>query len=94
MQRQIKLYALSTCAWCKKTKKFLSDRNIPCEIEDIDLLAGDIKAQVKAEVAKHNPRLSYPTLVIDDGAVVIVGYDEEKLQEIFCQETKDDQTAG
>jgi len=94
MERQIKLYALSTCAWCKKTKKFLNDRNIPYELEDIDLLTGDVKAQVKAEVAKHNPRLSYPTLVIDDGATVIVGYDEDKLQEVFGQATKEGGTAG
>jgi glutaredoxin-like protein NrdH len=85
MERQIKLYALSTCAWCKKTKKYLNDRNIPYELQDIDLLTGDEKAQVKAEVAKHNPRLSYPTLVIDGGATVIVGYDEDKLHAVFGQ---------
>lgn len=94
MERQIKLYALSTCAWCKKTKKYLSDRNIPYDLQDIDLLTGDEKAQVKAEVAKHNPRLSYPTLVIDDGATVIVGYDEDKLQEVFGRPTKEGEAAG
>ena len=93
MERQIKLYALSTCAWCKKMKKFLSDRTIPYELEDIDLLTGDVKAEVKAEVAKHNPRLSYPTLVIDGGATVIVGYDEDKLQELFGQAATEGETA-
>ena len=83
MERQVKLYALSTCAWCKKTKKYLADRKVPFELEDVDLLSGDTKALVKAEVAKHNPRLSYPTLVVDGGATVIVGYDEEKLREVF-----------
>jgi glutaredoxin-like protein NrdH len=82
MDRQVKLYALSTCAWCKKTKKYLEERGIPYENEDIDLLTGDVKAGVKAEVAKHNPRVSYPTLVVDD-ETVIVGYDEEKLEEVF-----------
>jgi glutaredoxin-like protein NrdH len=83
MALQVKLYALSTCAWCKKTKKFLNDREIAFEFDDIDLLSGDEKAEVKAEVAKHNPRLSYPTLVIDEGETVIVGYDEDKLKEVF-----------
>lgn len=82
MDRQVMLYALSTCAWCKKTKKYLDEHNIPYDFEDIDLLDGEEKAKVKAEVAKHNPRLSYPTLVVDDDTV-IVGYDEERLDEVF-----------
>jgi len=88
MARQVKLYALSTCAWCRKTKKFLTDRNIEYEFDDIDLLTGDEKAEVKAEVAKHNPRLSYPTLVIDGGETVIVGYDEQRMKELFGDEPK------
>ncbi len=83
MERQVKLYALSTCAWCKKTKRFLDDREITYQWDDIDLLAGDEKTEVKAEVAKHNPRLSYPTLVIDGGGTVLVGYDEDKMREVF-----------
>ena len=83
MAQHVKLYALSTCAWCKRTKKFLNDQSIDYEFEDVDLLSGDEKAAVKAEVAKHNPRLSYPTLVIDGGETVIVGYDEEKMKEVF-----------
>lgn len=82
MERQVHLYALSTCAWCKKTKKYLDDHNIEYSWDDIDLLSGDEKAKVKAEVAKHNPRVSYPTLVVDDDTV-IVGFDEERLQEVF-----------
>jgi|OpeIllAssembly_1097287.scaffolds.fasta_scaffold405297_2 glutaredoxin-like protein NrdH len=93
MERQVKLYALSTCAWCRKTKKFLADRSIPHEIEDVDLLTGDVKAQARAEVAKHNPRLSYPTLVIDGGTTVIVGYDEEKMQEVFGNGTREVESA-
>lgn len=83
MALQVKLYALSTCAWCKKTKKYLTDREIEFEFDDIDMLTGDEKAEVKAEVAKHNPRISYPTLVVDGGETVIVGFDEDKLREVF-----------
>lgn len=89
MALQVKLYALSTCAWCKKTKKFLSEREIEYESNDIDLLTGDEKAEVKAEVAKHNPRLSYPTLVVDGGETVIVGYDENKLKEVFGDDNRE-----
>jgi glutaredoxin-like protein NrdH len=83
MEREVKMYALSTCAWCKKTKKYLNERNVQYEIEDVDLLTGDEKAAVKSAVAKHNPRISYPTIVIDGGETVIIGYDEDKLREVF-----------
>jgi glutaredoxin-like protein NrdH len=82
MANNVHLYALSTCAWCKKTKKFLEEKKINYHCDDVDLLTGDEKAAVKTVLAKHNPRLSYPTLVIDD-ETVIVGYDEERLQEVF-----------
>ena len=82
MDRQVTLWALSTCAWCKKTKKYLDDLSIDYNSVDVDLLTGDEKAQVKAEVAKHNPRLSYPTLLIDEDTV-IVGFDEDRLKEVF-----------
>lgn len=80
---RVQMYALSTCAWCKKTKKFLNDHGVEYELQDVDLLEGEEKAQVKAEVAKHNPRISYPTVVVDDGKEVVVGYDEERLKEVL-----------
>ena len=83
MKRAVKLYALSTCAWCKKTKKFLNEHEVDYDFEDVDLLDGEEKAAVRAEVAKHNPRVSYPTIVINGGERVIIGYDEEKLREEF-----------
>jgi glutaredoxin len=82
MERRVTLYALSTCAWCKRTKKYLADKNIAYVCNDVDLLSGDEKAKVKAEVARLNPRLSYPTLVVGDDTV-IVGYDEERMKEVF-----------
>ena len=82
MERRVRLYALSTCAWCKRTKRFLEAKNIEYENFDVDLLEGDEKAAARAEVAKHNPRISYPTLIINDDEVII-GFDETKLAEAF-----------
>jgi glutaredoxin-like protein NrdH len=80
---KVQLYALSTCAWCKKTKKFLEDNAIEYELHDVDLLHGEEKDQIKSEVAKHNPRLSYPTIVVDEGKEVLVGFDAERLKEVL-----------
>jgi glutaredoxin len=80
MARKVKLYAISTCGWCKKTKNFLNENNIEYEFEDVDLLEGEDKERAREEVGRHNPRRSYPTIIIDD-EVVIVGFDADKLKE-------------
>lgn len=89
MERKVKLYALSTCAWCRKTRRFFEERNIPYEGIDVDLLEGEEKTEIRSQVAKHNPRISYPTIVVDD-EIAIVGFDEDRLKEVFA----DDQQQG
>ena len=39
------LYALSTCGWCKKTKRFLDDNDVEYELTYVDLLKGEEKEQ-------------------------------------------------
>ena len=78
---QVVLYALSTCGWCKRAKRFLEENKVEAQVTDVDLLEGEAKEAARAEVAKHNPRRSYPTLVIDED--VIVGYDEDRMKELL-----------
>lgn len=73
-------YTISTCVWCKKTKKWLNDNNYTYQYVDVDLLDGEEKDRVHDEVRKYNERLSFPTVIIDE-EVVIVGHDSEKLKE-------------
>jgi ferredoxin-thioredoxin reductase catalytic subunit len=42
----IKLYALSTCPWCQKTKRLLNDRGLEYDFVDVDLLSGAEKEQI------------------------------------------------
>ncbi len=78
---KVTLYALSTCGWCRRTKHFLDENHISYQLFEVDTLEGDEKERARAEVSKFNPRRSYPTLVIDGGEKVIVGFDEVKLRE-------------
>jgi glutaredoxin len=80
--RKVKLYALSTCAWCKKTKRFLDDHNVDYEYEYVDLLSGDEKARLMAEMERWNPRRTFPTIVVDDQEV-IVGFRERRMREVL-----------
>ncbi len=34
---KVTMYTLSTCPWCRKTKKFFTEHNIPYEFTDYDL---------------------------------------------------------
>ncbi|MBM3699400.1 MAG: glutaredoxin family protein [Actinobacteria bacterium] len=78
----VKLYALSTCIWCGKTKKLLSDLNVAYDCIDVDLLDFEQQQEVIKEIKKYNPGGGFPTMVIDSKDC-IVGFDEEKIKNRF-----------
>jgi glutaredoxin len=77
--KKVKLFALSTCGWCKRAKRFLNEHNVEYDFTDVDLLTGEEKERCMEELQKWNPRRNFPTFVIDD-EVVIVGYKEDQLR--------------
>jgi glutaredoxin len=82
--RNVKGYFISTCGWCKKTKRFLDDNNVDYEYEYVDLLSGSEKTRALAEVSQHNPRKSFPTLVVsNDQTQVVIGFKESRLREVL-----------
>ena len=78
-QKKVKIYTLSTCGYCKATKKFLDSLNVKYDFTDVDLLDGEERANVMDEVRKVNPRCSFPTILIEDK--VVVGFREEELRD-------------
>ena len=74
------LYALSTCGWCAKTKQLLTDLGVGFSYVYVDLLSGEERDQVVNEVERWNPRLSFPTLVVNE-TKVIVGFREDEIRE-------------
>lgn len=77
---RVVLYALSTCGWCARTKELLTDLGVGFSYVYVDLLAGEERDRVVREVERWNPRLSFPTVVIDD-ARVVVGFREDEIRE-------------
>ncbi len=77
-KHKVFVYALSTCAWCKKTKQFLKDRDVEYEYVDVDLLSKEDLEKVKAEIASRGAQLLFPLIVIDD-KVVITGFREDQI---------------
>ncbi len=77
---RIFIFTLSTCIWCKKTKNLLKELGLKYEFVDVDLVLDNTKNELLADFKKYNPGTSFPTIVIDNGKDVIIGFDEEKLR--------------
>lgn len=77
--KKVTIFSLSTCSHCRSTKKLLSECTIQYDFIDVDLLEGDERKAILADVKKFNPKCSFPTIIIGDK--VIVGYKEQKIKE-------------
>jgi glutaredoxin len=78
----VKIYALSTCGWCKKAKAYLKAHDVKYAYVDVDLLSGEQLDRARKEQHRFNPAGSFPTIIID-GKDCIVGFDEERLAARF-----------
>ena len=83
----IKVYALSTCPWCKKTKQLLNDLGVEYSFIDVDLLTGSEREQTIGIVKKLNPSVSFPTLVINN-TKTIIGFKENEIKEALKESSK------
>lgn len=77
----VKLYALSTCPFCKKVKALLKKHDIAYDYVDVDLQSREERKKLRQEVMQYNPRSSYPTLVVDNE--VVIGYREDRIKEVL-----------
>ena len=84
--RDVKVFTISTCGWCKKVKKLLKSLGVEFEYVDIDTVEGEEKKNVKDDLKRYNSKLSCPTLVIDEGDEVIIGYKEDEIKEVLGDE--------
>jgi glutaredoxin len=82
-QGDVRLYALSTCGWCAKTKELLTQLGVDFSYCYVDLLPRDEMEKAFEEVRRFNPAGSFPVTIID-GKKTIVGFREEQLREAFA----------
>ncbi len=76
----IKLYALSTCPWCRKTKALFDSLKIEYSFVDVDLLTGTEREETISAIKKWNPSVSFPTIVINNKKS-IVGFKEQEIKD-------------
>ena len=72
MAKSAKVYSTSTCPYCIKLKKFLTEKNIP--FENIDVGSNPQKAK---EMVEKSGQMGVP--VIDIDGKIITGFDKETI---------------
>ena len=79
---KIIIFTLSTCMWCKKTKRYLNENNIKYRYIDVDKIDPNDKAIIINYLrSNYEERISYPFLVCESGHVI--GYDPNKYVELL-----------
>lgn len=74
----VKVFALSTCPYCKMTRAFLDENDVDYDVVEVDLLQGTPAYDAAvAEVKRLSGGTSFPVVVIDDS--VIVGFDKVRI---------------
>jgi glutaredoxin len=83
----VHLYALSTCPYCRMTKKFLDEHEVAYELTEVDLLDGEAsdtaspKGEAVSEVKRLSGGTSFPVLVVDDE--VVIGFNKGRITEVL-----------
>jgi glutaredoxin len=76
-----RLYMLSTCVWCRKTKDLLEELGVDYEKYVMDKLPLEEKRTRAAEVREATGRTAFPTILYDGGA--IIGYNAPEIKKAF-----------
>ncbi len=69
-KHRVLLYALSTCAWCKKTKKFLNENGVEYEYVDVDLANDEDHEKIRQDIINRGSEPTYPTIIVDNKKVI------------------------
>lgn len=77
----IKVFALSTCPYCRMTRSYLEENDVAFDLVEVDQLHGDERNDAIAEVKEISGGTSFPVLVI--GEEVVVGFDKKRIKELL-----------
>jgi glutaredoxin len=78
---KVRMFTLSTCPWCMKTKAFFRQHNIEFDFTDYDLVSAAEQKKVMKELLSLGCTGSFPVVIIN--GEVIVGYNPNRYKEIL-----------
>ena len=79
--KKITIYALSTCLWCRKTKKYFEDKKIPFEAVDYDKQDEARQEAMMKEMKEAGCSASFPFTRI--GGDCVQGYAPEEFEKLL-----------
>jgi len=79
-QHKVFLYTLSTCGWCKLTKKYLKEHDVDHEYVDVDLADWKEREAAQDDILARGGDLSFPCIIVDD-KTLINGFNEKAIAE-------------
>jgi len=77
----VKVFALSSCPYCRMTRKYLDDNDVAYDAVEVDTLEGQERTDSVDEVKRLSGGASFPVVVIGDE--VIVGFNKKRIKELL-----------
>jgi glutaredoxin len=78
--KKVSMYTLSTCPWCRKTKNFFKEHNIPFDFIDYDLADETTQSRIIEELDAKGAN-GFPYVKIDND--VVMGYNPKRYAELM-----------
>jgi glutaredoxin len=78
--KKVSMYTLSTCPWCRKTKQFFAEHNIPFEFTDYDLADEATQSRILRELEAEGVN-GFPFVRI--GGQSVEGYQPARYAELL-----------
>ncbi len=78
-RHRAKLYGLSTCVWCRKTRQLLEELGVGFDFVYVDLVEASDREAALAELARWGRGETFPTVVVD-GSTCIVGFRPDEIR--------------
>ena len=76
MQKSVKIFTTSTCAYCKMVKEFFKQNNINYEEKDVVM-----DMQAREEMINKSGQMGVPVIFVGDD--IVIGFDKSRLSELL-----------
>jgi glutaredoxin len=78
--KNVSMYTLSTCPWCRKTKAFFKEHDVAFEFIDYDLADEATQKRIMTDLDAHGAT-GFPFVRIGDA--VTIGYNPARYKELL-----------
>jgi glutaredoxin len=78
--KNVSMYALSTCPWCRKAKTFFKEHGVAFDVIDYDLADEATQKKIMADL-DANGATGFPFVRIGDA--VTIGYNPARYKELL-----------